>query len=78
MAIRIVCDGCACELTDEQAVAQGRLDPVAYCPTCAASWAAYEAVERAKRIELVSAFEAWRIETLAALKKNGLAKLPDE
>jgi hypothetical protein len=56
----------------------GQYDRVAYCDDCKATWDAHVAAETAQRIAVVTAFEAWRADALAALKTNGLAALPDE
>jgi len=92
MALILECDGgCGARLDEKAATKLGRLDPVFYCHACAALWEAYEAAEEAKRIEMATAFEAWRTETLAAVKagtfvvpdakskkKRALKTLPDE
>ena len=78
MATRLVCDGCAGDLTTATARTLGRLDPVAYCADCGRTWDTYVAEEAAQRVALVTAFETWRAARLAALKAGGLAVLPDE
>ena len=56
---------------------RGVLDPVVYCPACAGTWDTHAQAERAERVRLVTAFEAFRRTTRRALRAR-LATLPDD
>ena len=77
MGLRLVCDGCEAPLPKADAAQRGRLEPVWYCRACDRSWQAFEAEQDAQRVQLVTAFEAWRAGRLAALRQR-LKRVPDE
>jgi len=82
MATKLCCDGCGCDLTPAEAQTVGRYDPCVYCPDCLTKWRAFEAAQRATHAQIVTSFETWRANALAALKIAGnvgaLARVPDE
>lgn len=78
MAVVVICDGCACPGTTDSLKEVGRLDPCVYCPECEKAWEAFVAAEAAEKQRHAREFETWRRDTLAALRKAGLQRLPDE
>ena len=78
MATRLVCDCCACDVTDADAETIGRYDPVVACTACAAKVHALAAAERTLHADLVRTFEAGRAKLRANAKAAGLRRLPDE
>lgn len=81
MGLRLVCDGCACDLNfpTDQATKHtvGRLSPCTFCADCLAAWREFEDDCTRKRTGLVQEYETWRARRVVALR-GVIAKVPDE
>ena len=70
-------DGCRGCRQGHEGQVRGQLDSVVYCPACAGTWDTHAQAERAERVRLVTAFEAFRRTTRRALHER-LVLLPDD
>lgn len=77
MPLVLTCDGCGATLAQADAQVRGQLQRTAYCRGCATTLDAALAEIDARRVALVTDFEAFRRARLATLRETVRA-LPDE
>jgi hypothetical protein len=74
MGYRLSCDGCHCDLLEEEAVTAGRIEKLTLCPGCGEKNRALQAAIDAAQIQAAEVFEA---EQRRLREESGLRTVPD-